>query len=41
MPDAIEPGLLDEIDDALVKLEHDLGIVPADNLFEGLHTTRV
>ena len=41
LPDAIEPGLLDEIDDALVKLEHDLGIVPADNLFEGLHTTRV
>jgi ectoine hydroxylase-related dioxygenase (phytanoyl-CoA dioxygenase family) len=41
LPDAIEPGLLDEIDEALLRLEHDLGIVPADNLFEGLHTTRV
>jgi ectoine hydroxylase-related dioxygenase (phytanoyl-CoA dioxygenase family) len=39
--DAIEPAFIDEIDDALLKLEHDLGIVPADNLFEGLHTTRV
>ena len=26
---------MDEIDEALVKLEHDLGTVPADNLFEG------
>jgi ectoine hydroxylase-related dioxygenase (phytanoyl-CoA dioxygenase family) len=39
--DAIEPEFVEEIDDALLKLEHDLGIVPADNLFEGLHTTRV
>src|SRR5580658_4236391 len=41
LPDAIEPALVDEIDEALLKLEHDLGIVPAENLFEGLHTTRV
>jgi ectoine hydroxylase-related dioxygenase (phytanoyl-CoA dioxygenase family) len=41
LPDAIEPDVVDEIDDALLKLEHDLGIVPADNLFEGLHTTRI
>jgi ectoine hydroxylase-related dioxygenase (phytanoyl-CoA dioxygenase family) len=41
LPDAIEPDLVDEIDEALLRLEHDLGIVPADNLFEGLHTTRV
>ena len=41
LPNAIEPDLLDEIDEALLKLEHDLGIVPADNLFEGLRTTRV
>ena len=41
LPDAIEPELVDEIDDALLELERDLGIVPADNLFEGLHTTRV
>ena len=39
MPNAIEPDLLDEIDETLLKLEHDLGIVPADNLFEGLRTT--
>ena len=41
LPDAIEPELVEEIDQALLKLEHDLGIVPADNLFEGLCTTRV
>ena len=41
LPDAIEPAFVDEIDDALLKLEHDLGVVPAENLFEGLHTTRV
>lgn len=41
LPDAIEPELVEEIDEGLLKLEHDLGIVPADNLFEGLHTTRV
>ena len=41
LPDAIEPDLVDEIDEALLKLERDLGIVPADNLFEGLRTTRV
>jgi ectoine hydroxylase-related dioxygenase (phytanoyl-CoA dioxygenase family) len=41
LPNAIEPALVDEIDEALLKLERDLGIVPADNLFEGLHTTRV
>lgn len=39
LPNAIEPDLLDEIDETLLKLEHDLGIVPADNLFEGLRTT--
>jgi ectoine hydroxylase-related dioxygenase (phytanoyl-CoA dioxygenase family) len=41
LPDAIEPDFVDEIDEALLRLEHDLGVVPADNLFEGLHTTRV
>jgi ectoine hydroxylase-related dioxygenase (phytanoyl-CoA dioxygenase family) len=30
-----------KIGDALVKLEGDLGTLPADNLFEGLHTERV
>jgi ectoine hydroxylase-related dioxygenase (phytanoyl-CoA dioxygenase family) len=41
LPDAIEPELVDEIDEALLKLEHDLGTVPADNLFEGVRTMRV
>ncbi len=41
LPDAIEPGLVDEIDEALIQLERDLGATPAHNLFEGLHTTRV
>jgi ectoine hydroxylase-related dioxygenase (phytanoyl-CoA dioxygenase family) len=41
LPNAIEPELVDEIGETLLKLEHDLGIVPADNLFEGLRTTRV
>jgi ectoine hydroxylase-related dioxygenase (phytanoyl-CoA dioxygenase family) len=38
---AIEPDFVDEIDQELSKLERDLGTLPADNLFEGLHTTRV
>jgi ectoine hydroxylase-related dioxygenase (phytanoyl-CoA dioxygenase family) len=41
LPDAIEPELVDEIDEALLKLEHDLGTLPADNLFEGARTLRV
>ncbi|HEX4127159.1 MAG TPA: phytanoyl-CoA dioxygenase family protein, partial [Acidimicrobiales bacterium] len=41
LPDAIEPDLVEEIDEALLKLEHDLGTAPADNLFEGVHTLRV
>jgi ectoine hydroxylase-related dioxygenase (phytanoyl-CoA dioxygenase family) len=41
LPNAIEPDLVDEIDEALLKLERHLDAVPATNLFEGLHTTRV
>src|SRR3984957_15283880 len=41
LPDAIEPDLVDEIDEALLKLEHNPGTVPADNLFEGGRTLRV
>ena len=41
LPDAIEPQLVDGIEDAVSRLEHDLGALPAHNLFEGLHTTRV
>jgi ectoine hydroxylase-related dioxygenase (phytanoyl-CoA dioxygenase family) len=41
LPNAIDRDLVDEIDEALLKLEHDLGTVPADNLFEGVRTMRV
>jgi len=41
LPDAIEPEFIDEIDRALLELEQRLGTVPADNLFEGVHTWRV
>ena len=41
LPNAIEPEFVDEIDEALIELEHALGVGPSDNLFEGLHTTRV
>jgi ectoine hydroxylase-related dioxygenase (phytanoyl-CoA dioxygenase family) len=41
LPNAIELDFIDEIDEALRRLEVDLGAVPADNLFEGVHTTRV
>jgi ectoine hydroxylase-related dioxygenase (phytanoyl-CoA dioxygenase family) len=39
--DAIAPDLVDALHDDLLRLERALGIVPADNLFEGLHTTRI
>ena len=39
--DAIDPALCDEIADDLLRLEHALGIVPADNSFEGNRTTRI
>ena len=38
---AIAPELVDELNEDLLRLEHELGIVPADNRFEGLHTTRI
>jgi ectoine hydroxylase-related dioxygenase (phytanoyl-CoA dioxygenase family) len=41
LPNAIEPELIEEIDQALLTLEHELGTAPADNLFEGVHTMRV
>jgi ectoine hydroxylase-related dioxygenase (phytanoyl-CoA dioxygenase family) len=41
LPGAIEPEFVDDIADALIRLEHDLGTAPSRNLFEGLHTTRV
>jgi ectoine hydroxylase-related dioxygenase (phytanoyl-CoA dioxygenase family) len=39
--DAIERDLVDAILDDLLRLEHDLGVVPAHNDFEGVRTTRV
>ena len=41
VPDAIEPDLLDAVADDLLRLEHDLGAVPAANSFEGHHTVRI
>ena len=38
---AIAPDLVDEVNDDLLRLERTLGIVPADNLFEGVRTTRI
>ncbi|HEX6568926.1 MAG TPA: phytanoyl-CoA dioxygenase family protein [Acidimicrobiales bacterium] len=39
--DAIEPDLVDELGEALDRLERDLTVVPADNAFEGRRTVRV
>jgi len=39
--DAIDVDLIDAISEDLRRLERDLGIVPADNLFEGRQTTRI
>lgn len=39
--EAIEPALLDGLDDALLRLEDELGAVPATNEFEGRHTVRI
>jgi ectoine hydroxylase-related dioxygenase (phytanoyl-CoA dioxygenase family) len=39
--DAIEPDLVDALDDDLRRIEHDEGIVPAGNDFEGAHTIRI
>src|ERR1700684_1113291 len=38
---AIAPDLIDELNEDLLRLERALDIVPADNLFEGLRTTRI
>jgi ectoine hydroxylase-related dioxygenase (phytanoyl-CoA dioxygenase family) len=38
---AIENDLVDEIADTLLRLEKDLGIVPALNPFEGMNTVRI
>jgi ectoine hydroxylase-related dioxygenase (phytanoyl-CoA dioxygenase family) len=38
---AIEPALVDELADTLLRLEHELGAVPAGNGFEGHRTVRI
>lgn len=38
---AIEPDLIDELNDDLLRLERDLGVKPADNGFEGHATIRI
>jgi len=38
---AIDLELVDAIYDDLLRLEYELGVVPADNLFEGRRTTRI
>jgi ectoine hydroxylase-related dioxygenase (phytanoyl-CoA dioxygenase family) len=39
--DAIEPELIDALNEDLLRLEHDLSIRPAHNDFEGEHTVRI
>ena len=39
--DAIEPGLVDELCADLVRLERELGVLPAQNAFEGTRTVRI
>jgi ectoine hydroxylase-related dioxygenase (phytanoyl-CoA dioxygenase family) len=41
VPDAVEDDLLDELSAELLRLERDLGIVPAGNDFEGTETVRI
>ena len=41
VPDAIEPDLVDALNEDLLRLEHDLGTVPASNDFEGERTVRI
>ena len=41
VPDAIEPGLLDALDESLDRLERFLEVEPSPNSFEGHHTLRI
>src|SRR4029453_12990551 len=41
VPDAIEPDLVDELSEVLVRREQELGSVPAANDFEGTRTVRI
>jgi ectoine hydroxylase-related dioxygenase (phytanoyl-CoA dioxygenase family) len=41
VPEAVDLGLVEDIEHDLLRLETDLGVVPADNTFEGTRTTRI
>ena len=41
VPDVIDPGFVDAVNDDLLRLEDELAIVPATNEFEGSHTVRI
>jgi len=41
VPDAIEPDLVDALDEDLRRIEQEQGVVPAGNDFEGAHTVRI
>jgi ectoine hydroxylase-related dioxygenase (phytanoyl-CoA dioxygenase family) len=41
LENAIEPDMIAAIDEDLLRLEHELGIGPATNLFEGVRTHRI
>jgi ectoine hydroxylase-related dioxygenase (phytanoyl-CoA dioxygenase family) len=41
LPGVVDPGTCDEIAEATARLEAELGIVPADNVFEGRNTVRI
>jgi ectoine hydroxylase-related dioxygenase (phytanoyl-CoA dioxygenase family) len=38
---ALDSGLVDDLSQELLRLERELGVVPADNSFEGRRTTRI
>lgn len=41
LPDVLEPDLVDELAEALLRLEQEHGIEPAGNAFEGARTVRI
>ena len=41
VPDAIDPALIDALNDALARLERDHDVQPSGNAFEGVNTVRI
>src|SRR5215212_2686496 len=41
LPGVLDPALVDALNEDLLRLERDLGTVPATNDFEGSHTIRI